>query len=63
MLFAAGRRTHKHRAFYDSRRFLWFKLGEVKILWVRIMGVTLVYMLGAVGIYRVIHCLRTQVDR
>jgi hypothetical protein len=41
-ILLAGRRTHKIRFFMGSRGILWVRLWEVKILWVQIMGVTLV---------------------
>jgi hypothetical protein len=43
-MLLAGRRTHTNRAlfFMGSRMLLWAWLWEVKILWVWIMGVTLV---------------------
>jgi hypothetical protein len=42
-MLLAGRRTHNNKAFFmGSRGLLWDRLWEVKILWVRIMGVTLV---------------------
>jgi hypothetical protein len=44
-MLLAERRTHNNRAFFmGSRVFLWVRLWEVKILWVWIMGVTLVYL-------------------
>ncbi len=43
-MLLAGRRTHKNEAFFMGLRgFLWVRIiAEVKMLWVRIMGVTLV---------------------
>ncbi len=42
-MLLAGRRTHNNRAFFMGLRgLLWIQLWEVKILWVWIMGITLV---------------------
>jgi hypothetical protein len=43
-MLLAGRRTHHNTALYCMvwRGLLWVQLWEVKIIWVRIMGVTLV---------------------
>jgi hypothetical protein len=44
-MLLAGRQTHNNRAFFmGSRGFSWVWLWEVKILWVRIMGVILVQL-------------------
>jgi hypothetical protein len=43
-MLLAGRQTHKIKAFFMGLRvFYGFGLWEFKMLWVRIMGVTLVY--------------------
>jgi hypothetical protein len=42
-MLLAGRRTHNKEHFLKGLRgFLWGGLWEVKILWVRIMGITIV---------------------
>jgi hypothetical protein len=45
-MLLVGRRTHKSKAFFlqVQRGFYGFRLWEVKMLWVRIMGVTLVFV-------------------
>ncbi len=43
-MLPAGRRTHNKREFFMGLRgFLWVRLWKVRMLWVWIMGVTLVY--------------------
>ncbi len=44
-MLLAGRRAHNNiELFMGLRGFLWVWLWEVKILWVRIMGVRLVWL-------------------